>query len=175
MTPITKIFVDMDGVLADFVRGVEGPKYLNGPLVSEQTYDDRKIELSNKGLFRDLPTMPGMSDLLKYIKKSGIDWEILTASGSLNRTKVANDKIYWIRKHVDPEVIVTATIKGEDKAAFARSNHILIDDRKSNIRAWEEAGGIGILYRGVNGAIEQLNDVFYKMGKACLVARNTTK
>ena len=37
-----RIFVDMDGVLADFVRGVEGPKFLNGPLVSEQTYDDRK-------------------------------------------------------------------------------------------------------------------------------------
>ena len=156
MTKINKIFVDMDGVLADFVRGVEGPKYLNGPLVSEQTYDSRKIELSNKGLFRDLPIMPGMLKLINYIKESGIDWEVLTASGSLNRTVVAKDKIYWIRKHVDPKVIVTATIKGEDKAAFARPNHVLIDDRKSNIKAWTEAGGVGILHRSAEDTIDQL-------------------
>ena len=156
MVKIDKIFVDMDGVLADFVRGVEGPKYLNGPLVSEQTYDSRKIELSNKGLFRDLPIMPGMLKLINYIKESGIDWEILTASGSLNRTVVAKDKIYWIRKHVNPKVIVTATIKGEDKAAFARPNHVLIDDRKSNIKAWTEAGGVGILHRSAEDTIDQL-------------------
>lgn len=156
MVKIDRIFVDMDGVLADFVRGVEGPKYLNGPLVSEQTYDSRKIELSNKGLFKDLPIMPGMLKLINYIKKSGIDWEILTASGSVNRTVVAKDKIYWIRKHVDPKVIVTATIKGEDKAAFAKPNHVLIDDRKSNIKAWTEAGGISILHRSAEGTINQL-------------------
>ena len=170
-----RIFVDMDGVLADFVRGVEGPKFLNGPLVSEQTYDDRKIELSNKGLFRELPIMPGMEKLIAYIKNTGIPWEILTASGSLNRDVVAKDKVYWINKYVDSKVFITATIKGEDKAAFAKSDYILIDDRKSNIRAWEEAGGIGILYRGVDGAINQLNDVFYQMGKACLVAQSTAK
>ena len=156
MVKIDKIFVDMDGVLADFVRGVEGPKYLNGPLVSEQTYDSRKIELSNRGLFRDLPIMPGMHKLINYIKKSGIDWEILTASGSLNRTVVANDKIYWIKKHVDSKVIVTATIKGQDKAVFARPNHVLIDDRKSNIKAWTQAGGIGILHKSIEDTINHL-------------------
>lgn len=156
MVKIERIFVDMDGVLADFVRGVEGPKYLNGPLVSEQTYDSRKLELSNKGLFKDLPIMPGKRKLINYIKESGIDWEILTASGTLNRTVVAQDKIYWIRKHVDPRITVTATIKGEDKAVFARPNHILIDDRKSNIKAWTEAGGVGILHRSAEDTINQL-------------------
>ncbi len=90
------------------------------------------------------------------IKESGIDWEILTASGSLNRTVVTNDKIYWIRKHVDPKVIITATIKGEDKAAFARPSHVLIDDRKSNIKAWTQAGGIGVLHRTADDTINQL-------------------
>ena len=79
-----------------------------------------------------------------------------TASGSLNRTVVTNDKIYWIRKHVDPKVIITATIKGEDKAAFARPSHVLIDDRKSNIKAWTQAGGIGVLHRTADDTIDQL-------------------
>ena len=45
----------MDGVLADFLRGDEGPQYLGEPLTNDaeghSTYDDRKEELTNKRLF----------------------------------------------------------------------------------------------------------------------------
>ena len=41
MKKITKIFVDMDGVLADFIKGGEGPKYLNGPM-DNSTYNEKK-------------------------------------------------------------------------------------------------------------------------------------
>ena len=156
---IDKIFIDMDGVLADFVKGVEGPKYLNGPLTCEQDYDDRKIELSNKGLFRDLPIMPGMDQLIRHVKKITNHWEILTASGDLNRKVVVRDKIEWIKEKIGPDVIVTSTIKGKDKAVFAKPNHVLIDDRKSNIEAWEQAGGIGILHTSAENTIEQLNNI----------------
>jgi hypothetical protein len=53
MTEITKIFVDMDGVLADFVRGVESSKYLNGPFDRQASYDSQKLKFTNAGLFRD--------------------------------------------------------------------------------------------------------------------------
>ena len=43
MNVITKIFVDMDGVLADFVQGVEGPKYLNGPFDKQSDYDKSRV------------------------------------------------------------------------------------------------------------------------------------
>ena len=51
MSAINKIFVDMDGVLANFVEGVESAKYLNGPFDKQSDYDQRKVELSNAGLF----------------------------------------------------------------------------------------------------------------------------
>ena len=86
----------MDGVLADFVQGVQGPKYLNGPL-TDDLYDDNKIALSNKGLFKDLPPMTDMQDLMNYINNLGVYWEILTCTGKLNRQKVAKDKTAWIR------------------------------------------------------------------------------
>ena len=168
MKTITKIFVDMDGVLADFVRGVQGPKYLNGPLVSENTYDDRKVELSNKGLFADLPPMADMYSLIEYIKTFGVDWEILTASGVLNRAKVVQDKIYWIRKYVDKDVLITATLKGKHKAVYARPDYVLIDDRKDNIEAWTNAGGIGILHTSAADTIKQLRNY-----QDTLVAQNT--
>ena len=125
MIPINRIFVDMDGVLADFVQGVQGPKYLNGPL-TDNLYDDNKIALSNKGLFKDLPPMIDMQDLIDGIKDTGIYWEILTCTGELNRKKVAQDKTTWIREHVDPGVVITCTFKGEQKAAYAKPGSVLL-------------------------------------------------
>ena len=145
MIPINRIFVDMDGVLADFVQGVQGPKYLNGPL-TDDLYDDNKIALSNKGLFKDLPPMTDMQDLMNYINNLGVYWEILTCTGKLNRQKVAKDKTAWIREHVDPNTVITCTFTGKQKAAYAEPGFVLIDDRKKNIDAWVAAGGIGILY-----------------------------
>ena len=156
MTAITKIFVDMDGVLADFIQGVEGPKYLNGPFDKQSYYDNRKIELSNAGLFLDLPPMSDMQTLVDYIKSTGIDWEILSCSGEINRDRVAKDKFKWIRKHVDIDVLVTCTLKGKEKAIYARPGHVLIDDKASNITAWQEAGGVGIHHIYAKNTINRL-------------------
>ena len=153
---IKRIFVDMDGVLADFVKGVTGPKYLNGPLVDENTYDDRNIELSNQGLFLDLPKMPDMDLLMNYVKTTGVYWEILTCSGMLNRKKVMQDKIAWIKKHIQPMPVVTGTLKGKHKAAYAAPGHVLIDDRQENIYAWVMNGGQGILHRNAECTIRGL-------------------
>ena len=156
MTEITKIFVDMDGVLADFIKGVEGPKYLNGPFDKQSDYDQRKVELSNAGLFFDLPPMNDMRTLVDYVKGTGIDWEILSCSGVLNRDRVAKDKFVWIRKHVDIDGLVTCTLKGKDKAIFARPGYVLIDDKASNITAWQDAGGIGIHHICASRTIKHL-------------------
>jgi hypothetical protein len=156
MTEITKIFVDMDGVLANFVEGVESAKYLNGPFEKQSDYDQRKVELSNAGLFFDLPPMNDMRTLVDYVKSTGIDWEILSCSGEQNRDKVAKDKFKWIRKHVDIDVLVTCTLKGKEKAVFARPGYVLIDDKVSNITAWQDAGGIGIYHTNAKWTIEHL-------------------
>jgi 5'(3')-deoxyribonucleotidase len=155
-----KIFVDMDGVLADFVKGVEGPKYLNAPFVNVQDYNARKVELSNKGLFRDLPKIDGMEKLIDFLLLESLRndtyWEILTCTGMQNRQKVANDKIAWIREFVDKDVVVTCTFKGVQKSAFAKKGYILIDDTEKNIDAWITAGGIGLLYKDANSCINEL-------------------
>ena len=156
MAEINKIFVDMDGVLADFEKGIELPMFLNGPFTNKDDYDSRKKELSDKGLFAALPPMPGMELLVNYLKNTGIHWEILTASGAINRPVVVRDKTIWVNKHIHPKPIVTSTLRGADKAVYARPSHILIDDRKSNIDAWTKAGGIGILHTTAENTIEEL-------------------
>ena len=54
---VNRIFVDMDGVLCDFLRGCE--TYLGHPLTNDDKghsdYDLRKKELTDKRLFANLP------------------------------------------------------------------------------------------------------------------------
>ena len=160
---VKRIFVDMDGVLADFLKGVESPEYIGHPLTNDAKghteYDDRKEELTNKRLFANLPPMVDMYDLIAYIKHTGHKWEILTAAGAVNRELVVYDKNEWIKRYVDPTIPVTCTFTGTQKAAYAFEGNVLIDDREKNIKAWEDAGGIGILHTSARETINALKSL----------------
>jgi len=160
---IKRIFIDMDGVLADFLRGVEMPQYLGEPLTNDAeghtTYDLRKEELTNKRLFANLPPMVDMYDLLAYVRHCDTPWEILTAAGEVNRELVVYDKNEWIKRYVDPTVPVTCTFTGTQKAAYAYEGSVLIDDRPKNIDAWEKAGGIGIVHTSAKNTINVLKEL----------------
>ncbi len=160
---IKRIFIDMDGVLADFLRGVESPEYLGEPLTNDAkghtTYDLRKKELTDKRLFANLPPMVDMYDLLAYVRHCETPWEILTAAGDVNRELVVYDKNEWIKRYVDPSVVVTCTFTGTQKAAYAYEGSVLIDDRPKNIEAWENAGGIGIVHTSAKNTINALKSL----------------
>tara|TARA_S200000501_G_scaffold298730_1_gene285315 strand:- start:408 stop:962 length:555 start_codon:yes stop_codon:yes gene_type:complete len=152
------IFIDMDGVLVDFIKGVS--EMIGKPLTADAKghteYDERKQELTDKRLFRNLPPMVDYHELIGYVKHTGVPWEILTAAGAINRRTVVYDKQEWIKQWVDPFVVTTCTYSGSQKAAFAIEGAVLIDDREKNIDAWVEAGGIGILHTSAANTIDQL-------------------
>ena len=155
---VKRIFIDMDGVLADFNTGVEtltGDPFPNNE-VGRNDYDARKEELTNKRLFRKLPPMEDMHDLVAYVRHTRLPWEILTAAGVINRELVVYDKNEWIREFVSPSVVVTCTMTGSQKGMFAFEGSVLIDDRPKNIEAWEANGGIGILHTSAAATIKEL-------------------
>ena len=155
---IERIFIDMDGVLADFNTGVEtltGTPFPNTDK-GHNDYDMRKEELTNKRLFRNLPPMEDMHDLVAYVRHTNLPWEILTAAGVINRELVVYDKGEWIKEHVSPSVVVTCTMTGTQKGMFAFEGSVLIDDRVKNIEAWEANGGIGILHTNARTTITEL-------------------
>ncbi len=158
---VKRIFIDMDGVLVDFLAGVS--KMIGKPLTSDakghSEYDARKQELTDKRLFRNLPPMVDYHELIGYVKHTALPWEILTAAGTVNRETVVYDKNEWIKQYVDPFIVVTCTYSGTQKAAFARDGNVLIDDRKENIDAWEDAGGIGVLHTSAENTIKALKSL----------------
>jgi 5'(3')-deoxyribonucleotidase len=157
---IRQIFLDQDGVLADFESGLTKALGYKVDLKSKKdVYDKEKRKLTAQRLFRNLDPLPDAWKLVDYCTNSGIHTEILTAAGTVNRTLVIKDKIDWIRRYVHPHWIVIPTFKGSQKAAFAHKKAVLIDDRQRNIDVWVEAGGIGILHEPADETIKQLDDL----------------
>ena len=158
---IRQIFLDQDGVLADFETTCSrmlGLKIWNTES-GHKLYDEHKRELTAKHMFRQMKPLPDAWKLTDYCLNSGIHTEILTAAGTVNRTLVIQDKIAWIRRHVHPHWIVIPTFKGSQKAAFAHKKAVLIDDRDKNIDCWVKAGGIGILHTTADETIKQLDEI----------------
>ena len=158
MSKVRQIFLDQDGVLADFKSGLSKALGYKVDLKAKiDVYDIEKRKLTAQRLFRNLDPLPDAWKLVDWCMNSGIHTEILTAAGTVNRTLVVKDKIDWIRRYVHPHWIVIPTFSGSQKAAFAHKKAVLIDDRQRNIDYWEEAGGIGILHKNADDTIKQLD------------------
>ncbi len=148
-----KIYIDMDGVLTDFVKHVK-----------QQFGDNFKEILGDKPLFWELvhdkgekywaeiPIMSDAKKLIKYLQNQDI--AILSSAGSpKNYTKEAvSGKKKWMKKHF-PNIKI---IIEYNKFNYANPKSILIDDLQKNIKPWIKAGGIGILHTSADDTIKQL-------------------
>jgi len=155
------IFVDMDGVLADFVAGVKKliPDYDDAEYEKSSAYRSKMwravSEYSKQGgeLWYGLPLMDDAKKLWTYVSK--YKPEILSATGRKDY-QAARQKKNWIAKHFGNGVKVNLTQKAVEKAQHAKKGYILIDDKMKAIQPWRDAGGIGILHTSAASTIKQL-------------------
>ena len=137
------IFVDMDGVLAEFRK--------------EKSFEDLYV----KGYFANLAPQPlAIKAYRKLMKK----YDIYILSCYLTDSPYAlQEKKAWVEKYL-PGARCIFVPYGESKADAILSatgmpigpNDILIDDHSPNIIDWDEKGGVGIKYlNGINGAGNQ--------------------
>lgn len=155
-----KIYVDMDGVLVDFDKQAA---LIGFPV--EEFEADNKVKsrfwhnigkMAHHG-FEFWGVMDPMADafeLWDYVKHHNT--EILTATGHVGNA--CEEKSKWAATHLG-DVVVNLVRKSKDKAVFAATNHILIDDRKKSIEPWVAAGGIGILHISAADTIRQLKEL----------------
>ena len=151
---IDKIYFDMDGVLADFGRGVRELLHMKFYSQDEKRpnsyYDLLFKEIQEyKSFYQDLIPIPQGMDLFNFLyNKLGKDHvEILTAIPNPKRNilNAAQNKIDWCRKYL-PDVVVNIALRKE-KINFVKSkSSILIDDYTKNIDSWNKMGGTGILF-----------------------------
>ena len=150
LNPKSEIYVDMDGVLADFFGEW---KRLVGKDWRELGKDEIEPALKKirdeKDFWLNIPFTSNAKNLLGIIKQVKGDYKILS-SPLANDPNSEPHKREWIKKNLDffppSEVIIT-----KDKAKYATNSdgtpNILIDDYGVNISAWESAGGIGFKHK----------------------------
>ncbi len=157
------IFLDMDGVVADFDKYTTD---LVGVKPSNSAYPDNiwaKIA-ENERLYRDLPICSDarylVDNVLIIAKENNAEVLFLTAVPKGNDMPWAfYDKIIWATKYF-PNIPVWFGPYSKDKCIRATQYNILIDDRSINIEQWINSGGHGILYKDADSALEQLRNIF---------------
>ena len=168
------VYVDMDGVLADFFGGVEklyGVEHWK-ELTSNKDEGGLKQEVINRitgtDFFATLPEFPTADQLIAMVKKfTGGTFSILTSPLRGDHENSTKYKKIWITQHIaNPEqVIVTGRKEAYAKDKASGTPNILIDDRPTNIERWQNAGGYGILYQANRDQLTKVQQALNDYGK----------
>jgi len=149
-----KIFSDMDGVLTDFDESFKKASGGIAPRDYENKFGINKfwelIDSKGVGFWVGMPYMSDGEQYWNYIKDYNV--ELLSSPSRSESSRLG--KRLWVRNNM-PGVKLTLAYSA-DKQKYAASNHILIDDRKSNIDQWVSRGGVGILHTSTADTIRQL-------------------
>ena len=158
------VYLDMDGVLADFFGGVE--KMYGGEhwkqLTSDKTKDLKKEvidRITGTDFFATLPkfdTADGLIDMVKQF--TGGTFSINTSPLRGDHENSGKYKKVWISNNIEApaEIIVTGRKESYAKNKASGTPNILIDDRPVNIQRWQAAGGYGILYQANRDSLDKV-------------------
>ena len=157
----SEIFLDMDGVLADFfteyakLAGISSGNYRDIPPARS---DPTLNKMVGTDFFARLPECRNADQVVNIAVKIFGSYNICTSPLRGDHANSEKWKKVWIDEHLDPKprrILVTP-----HKAKYATqpdgTPNILVDDRGSNITAWEAAGGIGIKYQADENSIADL-------------------
>lgn len=166
------IYLDMDGVLADFDQAAK--IFLNA---TDQDVENTKkqgrwsrsqwelIKIQKPRFYRSLPKTAMADDLVTICRKfrDSLNWnlKILTAIPKDNDMPWAfYDKILWQQEYY-PDIPVMFGPYSKDKFLHCNPNDILIDDRLDNCESWAKVQGIAIrVNNNYNQILQTLEDLY---------------
>jgi hypothetical protein len=144
---ISKIYLDMDGVIADFDRRYkELYKIYPSEADTYKVFDGFFTQFIADEQFAKLDLLPDAVELIEYLKTLSIPTEILSSTSSERRdADIRKQKLEWLDKH-DIRFPVNLVPGKRLKKDYSNPNVLLIDDTSVNIDQWRKEGGIGILH-----------------------------
>ena len=153
----------MDGVLADFDRGVrelcgmETPEQGTRSLQQDDLMWEKIRETDH--FYDRLELMPGAKEMFDRIYgKYGNRCEILTGIPKEKRGIVTaeQDKISWMKRVLSDSIVINVCYRAEKIRKCTGPDAVLIDDLQKNIDEWKAAGGTGILHVSAEKTLEEL-------------------
>ena len=151
-----QLYLDCDGVLADFDKGATAVLGLP-PRAFEKRHGLgrfwQKLATAPDFYF-GLPLMPDAMELFDAVKH--LDPIILT--GLPRGNWAADQKVRWAAQYFPGTKIITTMAR--DKRNHAKEGDVLVDDQDRHRGLWEEAGGVFILHKSAKQSIEALKAYF---------------
>lgn len=153
------LFLDMDGVLADFDAGA------NRALSTTNSYKWEFVHgtvafwtiLDNvPDFFLNLPPMPDMLELWDAVEH--LNPTVLTALPRRDAVDVNRQKREWVAKYLGGNVPVI-TCETWQKPHYCNLGSVLVDDRGINENKWRDAGGEFILHTNAKLTLEYLSRI----------------
>ena len=169
------IYLDMDGVLADFFGGLEKKLKVNH-WKDIKDINDALDQLRDTNFFWNLEPFDTTYPLVGHVKElthkyPHLDWGICS-------TPLRNDRdncTYWKRRWLETHNLMPNKVGSKTKnLIFTHTKHkfatnrvdgtpnILVDDKHTNVKSWTEAGGLGILWQANRDRISKLEDELAK-------------
>ncbi len=167
------VYLDMDGVLADFFGGVEkmyGVEHWK-QLTNDKTKDLKKEvidRITGTDFFATLPKFSSADSLIDMVKDfTGGKFSINTSPLRGDHENSGKYKKVWISNNIEQpdEIIVTGRKETYAKDKGTGTPNILIDDRPVNIQKWQAAGGYGILYQANRDSLDKVKKGFENYAK----------
>jgi len=151
-----QLFLDCDGVLADFDAGATDTLGLS-PRAFEERHGRREFwrRIANtRDFYARLPLMSDARTLFDVV--AHLDPIILTGLPVGNWA--APQKVRWAEEHFPGTHIITCMAR--DKYRHMKGADVLVDDRADHRDKWEAAGGVFIHHKDARTSIERLAAIY---------------
>jgi hypothetical protein len=152
-----QIFLDCDGVLADFDCGAEAILGMT-PRAFEKRHGPRefwKRLAAAEDFFGDLPPMPDARVLYEAVRHK----HPIILTGLPRGGWAEPQKRRWAERHFPgvPVITTMAALKHEHR----HPGDVLVDDRDKHRRLWETEGGVFIHHKDAASSVQELKRFGY--------------
>lgn len=168
-----QVFLDCDGVLADFDK--RAMEILGG--IRPRDYEGTQGEDSlweriyaHHDFFLSLDPMPDMERLVRGVENLGFTPVVLTGIPQPRENQVcsmsaSDQKRAWVAKHLGPQYGVI-TCRSVMKSLHCSPGDVLIDDWLKYRHKWIEKEGVFIHHTSAEKSLKELEDVWTRANQA---------
>jgi len=150
------LFLDCDGVLADFDAGAKRILGMTSAAFEERHGKSefwRRLARA-RNFYGELPEMPDAQTLFQAVKH--LKPTILT--GLPLGKWAAPQKQRWAAEHFAGVPIITTMAR--EKHLHMEPGDVLVDDRENHRHLWENAGGIFVRHKNAEETVRQLAAIY---------------
>jgi len=155
---IKSIYIDMDGVIADFDQ-----HFYNLYGITVKGFEEKHGQIEfwrqvykTPRFFVDMPSFHYLHLLLQKCHSITTDVCILSSPSWTNQALCVIQKREWIDSHIGPKF---PAIFEKDKHKYANEHSLLIDDTEKQIRNWRRCEGEAHLFNEIEDCMEYLRHV----------------